>query len=92
MDGNHRFYQRNFVGDAALCAEPMVDDAAHWMLKLHHDRDFRARLGAAAKARMAAYQERAWSRQWIDELIALYEAQRFLPAAPGKLSREKPGT
>lgn len=89
MDGNHRFYRRDFAGDAALWAEPMVDDAAHWMLKLHHDRGFRARIGEAAKARMAAYQERAWGRQWIDELMALYEAQRFLPAAPGKLSQAK---
>jgi glycosyltransferase involved in cell wall biosynthesis len=86
LEGNHPFYKPAFAGKDAFWVEPMVDDAASWMRKLHVDRPFRERIGAAGKSRVAKYQEEAWGRRWIDELAALYQAQKFLPVAPGKLS------
>jgi glycosyltransferase involved in cell wall biosynthesis len=86
LDGNHPFYTAKFTGDDAFWAEPMVDDAASWMRKLHAEPPFRERIGAAGKARVARYQEDAWNPRWIDELAALYESRNFLPVAPGKLS------
>jgi hypothetical protein len=84
--GNWNFFKPEFIGPDAFWAEPMVDDAAQWMRKLHADRELRLRLGSAAKARIEAYQVEAWSRRWIDELVALWQAQGFLPRAPGKFS------
>lgn len=84
--GHWRFLQPDFLGARAFWAEPMVDDAAAWMRLLHEDRALRLRLGAAARESIAAYQERAWSRRWIDEIAALWEARAFLPAVPGKFS------
>jgi glycosyltransferase involved in cell wall biosynthesis len=86
LDGNHPFYMTNFAGKDAFWAEPMVDDAAAWMRKLHLDPSSRERIGAAGKARVANYQEHAWNPRWIDELAALYAARSFLPVATGKLS------
>jgi len=86
LDGNHPFYKPDFNVKEAFWAEPIVDDAAAWMAKLHTDPALRERIGAAGRARVALYQEEAWGRRWIDEIAALYEARKFLPPAPGKLS------
>jgi len=84
--GHWKFFQPDFLGPRAFWAEPMLDDAAAWMRRLHAEPAQRERLGRAAKDAVAAYQARAWSRRWIDELVALWEAQAFLPAVPGKFS------
>jgi glycosyltransferase involved in cell wall biosynthesis len=86
VSGNWKFFKTEFAGAHAFWADPMIDDAAHWMRKLHDDPHLRLELGAAAKARIDAYQAGAWSRRWIDDLVALYQAQSFLPQAPGKYS------
>jgi glycosyltransferase involved in cell wall biosynthesis len=90
VSGNWNFFRPEFIGRDAFWAEPMVDDAAQWMRKLHEDPPLRMRLGAAAKARIEAYQEKAWGRRWIDELVALWQAQSFLPAPQGKFSTAPP--
>jgi hypothetical protein len=86
VSGNWNFFKPEFAGAHAFWADPMVDDAAHWMRKLHDDPQLRLRLGAAAKTRIDGYQAEAWNRQWIDDLAALHHAQSFLPRAPGKFS------
>lgn len=86
VNGNWNFFKPDFIGPNAFWAEPMIDDAAHWMRKLHADPHLRRRLGAAARMRIQTYQVQAWSRQWIDELVGLWQAQSFLPRAPGKFS------
>jgi len=85
--GNYGFLQPEFLGPLAQWATPVMDDAIAWMRRLHRDRDLRRTIGAAAAARIAAYQADAWRRDWIDELAALRQAQRFLPPAAGKYSR-----
>lgn len=84
--GNWDFFTPEVIGPQAFWAEPMVDDAAAWMARLHADPQARLAMGAAARARIEEYQARAWQRRWIDGLIALWQAQAFLPRAPGKLS------
>lgn len=84
--GNWNFFRPEFIGEDAFWAEPMVDDAASWMRKLHEEPEARLALGAAAKARIDAYQAAAWGRDWIDQLVAFWQAQRFLPRAANKLS------
>lgn len=88
--GNWHFFRPEFIGEDAFWAEPVIDDAAQWMRKLHEDPGMRLALGAAAKARIEAYQAAAWQRTWIDQLVAFWKAQRFLPRAPGKLSAIPP--
>jgi glycosyltransferase involved in cell wall biosynthesis len=84
--GHWKFFQPDFLGSRAFWAEPMLDDAAQWMRRLHAEPALRARLGAAARESVAAYQARAWSPRWIEQVVALWQAQPFLPAVPGKLS------
>lgn len=78
------------VGPDARWATPVLPDATAWMTKLHRDPEWRRRIGRAAKSRIDAYQERAWDRDWIDELAALWEARAVLPAAAGKFSQPPP--
>ena len=70
----------------AFWADPLIDDAARWMRKLHDDPTLRLRLGAAAKTRIGKYQAEVWDRRWIYQLIGLWQAQNILSRAPGKLS------
>jgi glycosyltransferase involved in cell wall biosynthesis len=84
--GNYPFLRPDFVGRHAHWAEPVLDDAVAWMRKLHADPELRRALGGAAKDAIAAYEVRAQDRRWIDELQALWRAQAFLPAMPGKFS------
>ena len=86
VSGNLGFLRPDFTGRHAQWAEPVLDDALHWMRTLHTDTRLRAELGAAAKAAIEEHQARAWSRRWIDELAALWRAQAFLPAVSGKFS------
>jgi glycosyltransferase involved in cell wall biosynthesis len=92
VSGNWNFFKPAFIGPNAFWAEPMIDDAAQWMRKLHTDPQMRLRLGKAAMARIEAYQEKAWGREWIDELMTLWHAQSFLPAPQGKFSAVSPGS
>jgi glycosyltransferase involved in cell wall biosynthesis len=84
--GNYPYFQREFLGPQALWALPVFEDAAAWMRQLHASPDLRRRIGAAAKARIETYQEEAWGRRWLDELVALWETRDFLPTAMGKHS------
>lgn len=86
VSGNLGFLRPDFTGRHAQWAEPVLDDAVHWMRRLHTDTRLRAELGAAAKAAIDEHQVRAWSRRWIDELSALWRAQAFLPPVSGKFS------
>lgn len=82
--------RQEVVGPHARWATPVLQDATAWMRKLHRDPARRQRLGAAARARIDAYQRQAWGREWLDELVALREARAFLPAASGKFSQPPP--
>jgi glycosyltransferase involved in cell wall biosynthesis len=55
VSGAWSFYRPGFIGPDARWADPMIDDAASWLRRLHDDAPLRHRLGAAAKARFAAY-------------------------------------
>ena len=86
--GAKAFMQPDFVGKHARWADPVLEDAAAWMRKLHGDRGLRESLGQRAREAFDADQVRAWDRRWIDELEALWRAQAFLPRAAGKHSAE----
>ena len=84
--GAKAFTQPGFLGKQARWAEPVLEDAAAWMRRLHDDRQLRESLGRRAREAFAAHQSRAWDRRWIDELESLWRAQAFLPRAAGKHS------
>ncbi len=86
VSGTLGFLRPDFTGRHAQWAEPVLDDAAHWMRTLHADASLRAELGAAAREAIDEYQVRAWSRRWIEELDALWRARAFLPETAGKYS------
>jgi hypothetical protein len=80
------YLRPDVAGPQALWAKPIIEDAAAWMRALHERPALRQRIGTAAKARIAAYQAEAWGRPWVDEMIAFWVAQTFLPGVPGKYS------
>jgi glycosyltransferase involved in cell wall biosynthesis len=86
--GHWHFFQPGFLPARTFWAEPMLEDAAAWMARLHADRALRERLGGEARKAVQAYQARAWSSRWIEELAALWQARAFLPALPGKFSSQ----
>jgi glycosyltransferase involved in cell wall biosynthesis len=86
VSGNLGFFRPEYIGPQARWADPLVEDAAQWMRRLHEDPGFRAQLGAAAKARIEQYQAEASGRGWIDQMIALWQSQGFLPRVAGKFS------
>lgn len=84
--GTWDFLQPQFLGPNALWADPVVEDAVAWMRSLHADPQLRQRLGAAAGARMDAYQQEASKCAWIDQLIGLWQAHAIMPRVEGKYS------
>jgi len=57
VDALHADYQDRYTGGGARWAEPSIASAADWMVRLAHDRELRARIGAAAARDMDARRE-----------------------------------
>lgn len=65
---------QDFAGRGAFWAEPDLDAASDWMRRCHREPGWRERLGAHARADMAARQETAWSVPFVDEVHRLADA------------------
>jgi glycosyltransferase involved in cell wall biosynthesis len=86
VKGVFHFFKPEFAGSSAYWAEPLLNDAAAWMQRLHANHAEREAMGRAAKAAIGRYQERSDRGEWIDQLEAMWRAREFLPALPGKFS------
>jgi glycosyltransferase involved in cell wall biosynthesis len=64
-------YRRILAGRHALWAEPDIRAAARWIVRLAGDAGLRERYGAAAKARIAAHQQRAEAAEFIEEICEI---------------------
>jgi glycosyltransferase involved in cell wall biosynthesis len=64
-------YRRMLAGKHALWAEPDVRAAARWIVRLAGDAGLRERYGAAAKAQIAAHQQRAEAADFIEEICEI---------------------
>jgi glycosyltransferase involved in cell wall biosynthesis len=86
VKGVFHFFKPEFAGSSAYWAEPLLNDAAAWMRRLHENRAEREAMGRAAKAAIERHQERSNGREWIDQLEAMWRTHEFLPPLPGKFS------
>jgi len=84
--GNYWFTQPGFVGPDAQWADPVMEDAVAWMRKLFEDKPYRLRIGRRAQERISSYQHEALGRMWIDEMIEIWRASKFLPRVVEKYS------
>ena len=90
--GTLPFLQSAFVGRNARWADPVLEDAAAWMRRLHAEPEWRRALGERARAAFEEHQRRARDRRWVDEIEALWRAREYLPAVSGKLSFSPDGS
>lgn len=82
--GNHPFYRRETLGEGAIWAEPLIEDAIAWMRHLHTDRTDRHRFGQAASRCAQQFQDQAMEMRWVDELALLWQRRALLPKVKGK--------
>jgi glycosyltransferase involved in cell wall biosynthesis len=64
-------YQRMLRRTPAYWAEPDLRTAANWIVRLSRDTALRERYGSAARAQIAAHQQRAMAAAFTDELEAI---------------------
>jgi glycosyltransferase involved in cell wall biosynthesis len=86
VKGVFHFFKPEFAGSGTYWAEPLLNDAAAWMQRLHSNRAEREAMGRAAKVAIERHQARSNGREWIDQLEAMWRAREFLPPLPGKFS------
>ncbi len=80
VDGTIPAYQKENLGADAVWADPDVDEAAAWMTRLFREPALRAVIGQRAAAAMTALQQRAAQASFVDELQAIWEHRRAVPA------------
>jgi glycosyltransferase involved in cell wall biosynthesis len=73
-------YQKKCLGKDAIWADPDVEDAAAWMKKLADDPGLRSSIGKKAAEDIASFHEQAKKGHFLEEIIAVWNAQTFLPA------------
>ena len=86
VKGNHPSYQASLLGQTALWAEPLLEDAVAWMRMLHASPERRGEIGRLAMADIDNYQQSAWTAGWVDEVMAMWHARNVLPRIAGKIS------
>ena len=85
---SNREYRRALLGRAAVWAEPSVDDAAAWMVKLLREPALRADIGRRAREAMCHHQVVAGQAHFLDQLEAMWRNHLDLPALQRKRTPE----
>lgn len=81
-------YRSMLAGTHALWAEPDLRAAARWIVRLARDAGLRERYGAAARAQIAAHQQRAETADFIEEIRAI-DAMRQTADSSSRVREEK---
>jgi glycosyltransferase involved in cell wall biosynthesis len=85
-------YSGNYAGApapfGAKFAEPLIEDAAFFMRRLHWDRNYRLLKGEKSYEGFLSYQEKANDPEWIFELIECWRLQDLLPSIHNKFSHQ----
>lgn len=63
--GNYESYRPETLGQGAVWAEPVIEDAVAWMQALHADPELRRRIGGNARAQFLRYQQAADELAWV---------------------------
>jgi hypothetical protein len=88
--GNYESYRPETLGQGAIWAEPVIEDAAAWMQALHADPELRRRIGGNARAQFLRYQQAADELVWVQELAGHWQTRNLLPGVLGKFSSGVP--
>jgi hypothetical protein len=81
-------YDKGFLGQEAMWADPDIAQAATWMRRLVDDRHFREKIGGKATEDLVLYQREANRGRFIEEIGALWEATRFMPSLAAERERK----
>jgi GT2 family glycosyltransferase/glycosyltransferase involved in cell wall biosynthesis len=81
VEGSIPAYRRAAQEQAALWADPNVDEAAVWMRRLLDDGALRSQIGRKAQEDMAAHQGAAAQGRFIEELQAIWQHRNASAAA-----------
>jgi len=76
-------YGKMLAGTPARWAEPDLHSAARWIVRLAGDASLREHYGAAARARIVAFQGRALEASFLDELEQIFANRQTLCRPPG---------
>jgi glycosyltransferase involved in cell wall biosynthesis/GT2 family glycosyltransferase len=77
VDTSTPIYRKETLGMKTIWADPDIDEAAAWMLRLAEDPDLRAEIGRKAADDMRRWQDEARHGKFIDELQAIWEHHSF---------------
>ena len=78
LDAPGGIYASMLAGEPATWAEPDIETAAAWMHRLAADPALRQRIGEAARAHIAAFQERALGAGFVNELREIHANRDLL--------------
>jgi hypothetical protein len=71
VKATHPVYSRRLLGAGAFWADPNVDDAAAWMIRLVTEPSLPSTIGARAASSIVSYQKEAEQGTFLDELAAI---------------------
>lgn len=77
-NATHQYYQREFLGEDTVWAEPHVGDASAWMKRLATDPELRSDIGRSAERRIDRYQREAEQGRFLKEIESIYRSREFL--------------
>jgi hypothetical protein len=80
VEASNQEYKKKYLGKDAFWADPDVEVAAAWMKKLVDDRDLRLKIGNKAAEDIASFHKQALHGHFLEEIIAIYNSQVFMPA------------
>lgn len=87
VKATHPLYSRRLLGAGAQWADPNLEDAAAWMVRLVNDPSLRSTIGARAAGSIVGYQKEAEQGTFLDELVAINEHLPGMPSFQSKRAR-----
>jgi len=84
VKATHVVYSKRLLGTGALWADPNLEDAAAWMVRLVNEPSLRSTIGARAATSIVSYQKEAEQGAFLDELAAISEHMAGMPSFQSK--------